>query len=478
MPFPFVPSTTSQVAFQPCLTSSTHPSLPSAATSHRSILRSSLKAHKRLNASDQINNLSSLATASTDYLKYLNSLDLALSGKPVANEDVDIALVNEIEVEWRPTLSASNVPGRESERVKAKGLDFEFYFVHHTLAIIHNLLARQSLLGLYATTTPTPEQRLAFIKSAIQNLTRAHALHAYLSNRSNFSTDGPPSFPASAADITQPVQTALQHLARAEINLLSVLKDDPYPAQVLQSRNKNDKEWMIKAPDKPKARAAILQRLCIGAAEKAAAASVALRTEGGKRVSKDLVEYCENLRATARAKGCRFAAVEADAAGETGKAIAWIRAGLNELGMEIKESGSKSTFSKLKNSYAERKEDKRIAKGDGTWGADGGSSEEGRILEFLEKKFTKENDTINVQIVPEWKPLLALMPSAMVFPVEEKWKPETLAEAELAAMRALPDADDLEQGAESSDDEAEGKERRPAGAFPGTDEDYGRKSYY
>jgi hypothetical protein len=70
------------------------------------------------------------------------------------------------------------------------------------------------------------------------------------------------------------------------------------------------------------------------------------------------------------------------------------------------------------------------------------------------------------------------MPSAMVFPVEEKWKPETLAEAELAAMRALPDEDGLEQGPESSDDEAEGKERRPAGAFPGTDEDYGRKSYY
>lgn len=478
MPFPFVPSTTSQVAFQSHLTSSTHPSLPSATTSHRAILRSALKSHKRLNASDQTINLTNLATASTNYLKYLNSLDLALSGKPVSSEDVDIALVNEIEVEWRPTLSSSPVPGREAERVKGKGLDFEIYFVHHTLAIIHNLLARQSLLGLYTSNTPTSDQRLAFVKSAIQHLTRAHALHAYLSNRSNFSPDGPPTFPASAVDVSQPVQTALQHLARAEINLLSVLKDDPYPAQVLQSRNQNDKEWMIKAPDKPKARAAILQRLCIGAAEKAAAASVALRTESGRRVSKELLEYCDSVRATARAKACRFAAVEMDTAGETGKAIAWIRAGLNELGMEIKDTGEKSVFEKLKSGYAERKEDKRIAKGDGTWGADGGRAEESRILDFLEKKFTKENNTINVQIVPEWKPLLALMPSAMVFPVEEKWKPETLAEAELAAMRALPDEDGLEQGPESSDDEAEAKERRPAGAFPGTDEDYGRKSYY
>lgn len=477
MPYPFVPSTTSQFPFQSHLTSSTHPSLPSAATSQRSVLRATLKSHKRLSTADQSNNLSSLATAASDYLKYLNSLDLALSGKPVSNEDVDLALVNEIEVEWRPTLGSTNIPGRESERVKGKGLDFEFYFVHHTLAIVYSLLARQSLLGLYASSTPTPEQRLTFIRNAIQSLTKAYSLHAYLSNRSSFSADGPPSFPAAAADVSQPVQSALQHLAQAEINLLSVLKDDPYPAQVLQSRNKDDKEWMIKAPEKPKARAAILQRLCIGAAEKASSASVALRTEG-KRVSKDLVDYCEGLRATARAKACRFAAVESDASGETGKAIAWIRAGLNELGTEVTPTGSKSTFSKLKTSYSERKEDKRIAKGDGAWGSDGGKSEESRILEFLGKKFTMENDAINVQIVPEWKPLLALMPSAMVFPIDEKWKADTLAEAELAAMRALPDVDDLEQGPESSDDEQDGKVRRPAGAFPGTDDDYGRKTYY
>ncbi|ETN43744.1 uncharacterized protein HMPREF1541_02903 [Cyphellophora europaea CBS 101466] len=477
MPFPFAPSTTSQVAFQSHLTSSTHPSLPSATTSQRSVVRSALKSHKRLSASDQSNNLSALVTALSEYLKYLCSLDLGLSGKPVSNEDVDIALINEIEVEWRPTLGSSNIPGREAERVKGKGLDFELYFVHHTLAVVYNLLARHSLLGLYATTTPTADQRLSFIRNAIQSLTKAYSLHAYLSHRSSFSADGPPTFPAPAADISQPVQSALQHLTQAEINLLSVLKDDPYPAQVLQSRNKDDKEWMIKAPEKPKARVAMLQRLCIGAAEKAASASVALKTEG-KRASKDLIEYCEDLRATARAKACRFAAVEADTSGETGKAIAWIRAGLNELGIEISSTGSKSTFSKLKNTYAERKEDKRIAKGDSTWGVDGGKAEEGRILAFLETKFTKANDTINIQLIPEWKPLLAQMPGAMVFPVNEKWKPVTLAEDELAAMRALPDGDNLEQGAESSDEDEVGKERRPAGAFPGTDEEYGRSNYY
>lgn len=477
MPYPFVPSTTSQLAFQSHLTSSTHPSLPSATTSQRSTVRSSLKSHKRLAAADQSNNLSTLSTILSDYLRYLNSIDLALGGKAVSNEDIDVALVNELEVEWRPTLSSAAIPGRDSDRVRGRGLDYEFYFVHHTLALVHSLLARQSLLSLYSATTPTSEQRLAFIRNASQNLVKAYSLHAYLSNRSSFSTDGPPAFPAAAADISQPVQLALQHLAQAEVNLLSVLKDDPYPAQVLQSRNKDDKEWMIKAPDRPKARAAILQRLCIGAAEKATAASVVLKTEG-RRASKDLIEYCDSLRATARAKACRFAAVEADATGETGKAIAWTRAGLNELGVEINATGKQSTLSKLRSTYSERKEDKRIAKGGSTWGADGGKSEEIRILEFLEKKFVKENDTINIQLIPEWKPLLALMPSAMVFPIDEKWKPAVLTETELAAMRALPDDDGLDQGGESSDEEEPAKERRPAGAFPGTHEDYGKSTYY
>jgi hypothetical protein len=496
MPFPFTPSTTSQVAFQSHLTSSTHPSLPSATTSQRTILRSALKAHKRLNGSDQAQNLRSLVTQLTSYLKYLATLDLALGGQAISGEDVDIALVNEIEVSWRPTLSASStIPGREAERVKAAGLDYELYFTHHTLSTIHTLLARQALLGLYASSPlPNPDQRLAIIRTATQHLTKSHALHAYLVQRSAFSTDGPPTFPAAATDISQPVQTALRDLAQAEINLLSVLKDDPYPALVQQARNKDDREWMIKAPDKPKARVAILQRLCIGAAEKAGVAAVALKSasdatagdgKGTAKVSRELVEYAENVRAAARAKAMRFAAVDANASWENGKAIAWVRAALAELGMESSVAGGKGgggkLFSKLKNEFQEKREERRVAKGGGAaWGLDGGMAEEGRVLEFLDAKFGKENDTIDVQIVPDWRPLVAQMPGPMVFPIDEKWKPEVLGEDELAAMRALPDAEDLDlgKGVSSDEDEPPGKERRPAGAFPGTDEDYGKSSYY
>src|ERR1700761_2068236 len=146
MPFPFVLSTTSQVSFQASLTSSTHPSLPSAATSQRAILRAALKTHKRLSPSHQGNNYWSLASTIQNYSRFLISLDLALSGKAVGGEDVDIALAREPEIEWRPTLSSAAIPGRENERVRGKGLDYEIFFVHHTLALIQNLLARQSLL--------------------------------------------------------------------------------------------------------------------------------------------------------------------------------------------------------------------------------------------------------------------------------------------------------------------------------------------
>ncbi|KPI43657.1 pH-response regulator protein palC [Cyphellophora attinorum] len=476
MPFPFVLPTTSQLSYQSHLTSSTHPSLPSASTAQRALVRSALKSHRRLSPSEKASNLQSLVTALSDYIRYLDSLDIGLGGKPVASEDIDLALVQEIDVEWRPTLTASALPGRESERVKGRGLDFELYFVYHTLALAYSLQARQSLLGLYAAATPSPDQRLSIIRNASQNLTRAHSLHAYLRNRSNLSSDGPPSFPAGAVDVSQSMQSALQNLLQAEINLLSVLKDDPYPAQVLQARNKDDREWMIKAPKTPKARAAILQRLCIGAAEKAAAALVAMKSNS-KRGSVELVEYCTNIRSTARAKGCRFAAIEADVSGQTGKAIAWLHAGANELGVEIDSTGKQSRFSKLKNTYAEKREDSKIAKGHASWGADGGQSEERRVLDFLHAKYTRENDTINVQIVPEWRPLLALMPSAMNFPIDEKWKVETLAEDELARMRAVPNNEEPSP-ADSSDEDGEGKARQPAGAFPGTNEDYGRSSYY
>lgn len=480
MPFPFAPSTTSHLNFQASFISTTHPSLPSAATSQRNLLRSVLKSHKRLSVPDQANNLNSLISCLSEYLKYLNTIDSALSGKSISGEDVDIALTNEVEVEWRPTLVSASGPGREIERVKGRGLDYEIYFVHHAHAIIQDLLARQSLLGLYASVNPTTEQRLALIQNALKHLRTAYSIHTCLIQLASSSTDGPPAFPSAAVDIQPAVQAALQRLTAAEVNLLCVLKDDPYPAILIQSRNESDKEWMIKAPTIPKVRAQVITRLCVGAAEHAAAASATLKAEG-RRVSKDLVEYVDDLRRTARARACRFQALDSDLGGATGKAIAWLYAGLNELGIEISVSkdGSSiktSKLDKLKSSWNERREDKKIAKGNARWGMDAGKSEEVRILEYLERKMSKANNTINVQIVPEWRPLLATLPSGMNMPIEERWKVNLLSEDELAVMRSPPEKDELRADSSGEDEDDGGKGR--VGAFPGTQEEYSGSSYY
>jgi hypothetical protein len=257
-----------------------------------------------------------------------------------------------------------------------------------------------------------------------------------------------------------------------------VLKDDPYPALLVQSRNKDDKEWMIHAPQIPKVRAQVLTRLCIGAAQHASAAAAALKMESS-RVSKDLLEYCDGINRASRAKACRFQALDEDGSGQIGKAIAWTRAAMNELGLDMGKEGSKSSgLGKLKSSWLERREDKRIEKGSTNWGLDGGKLEEARIVEYLDKKFNKENDTISNQLVPEWKPLLATLPSGMNMPVAERWKPAVLEENELASMRAP--LEEGEPAAGSSSEDEGGVSKEPVGAFPGTQRDYdgGGASYY
>ena len=111
-----------------------------------------------------------------------------------------------------------------------------------------------------------------------------------------------------------------------------MLKDNLYPALVIRSRNKNDRDWMVKLPDMPRLRVGLLARLCFGAAERAGTAAANLWSGGGK-VDGDLLKYCEDLRRTARTKACRFLGIEKDLEGKTGEAIAWLRAGMSEAGV-------------------------------------------------------------------------------------------------------------------------------------------------
>jgi hypothetical protein len=328
-------------------------------------------------------------------MPYLLAVDSGLGSRPVAGEEIHVVLKSTPTSDWRPTVSDNAFSGREMARLKIQSLEYEIYFVLSTLAYSYVLLSRASLYPLYssASSSPTTEQRTAAITTATKHLLSAASIHDYLSIRSDQVTSDPPSI-----DITKPTFRALTSLALAEATLLAVLKDDPYPAAVAQERNKNDKEWMIKAPEIPKVRAHLFARLCLAAAEHAANALSLLNTSTGKgqgKINGELLRYVEELRRTGRGKACRFFGIDAELGGKTGEGIAWLQAGLHELGLSVMDDGKKGlSLGRFKKEWTEKREDRKIEKGT-TWGADAGRLEEGRVLDMLEKKWSKMNDTVS-----------------------------------------------------------------------------------
>lgn len=392
MPYPLTLPTTSTLSFSQFFSSDSHPSLPLTASTYRGVLRDTLKKHKRLPPSEQSSHLSAVLLSLNNYIPFLLAVDAGLGSQPVAGEELDVVLKSTPTLEWRPTLSETSIPGREAARMKIQSLEYEIYFVLSTLAYTYTLLSRVSLHPLYssATASPTSAQRTSAITTATKHLLSAASIHDYLSTRSDQVSSDPP-----CIDITQPTFKALTSLALAEATLLAVLKDDPYPAAVAQDRNKNDKEWMIKAPEIPKVRAHLFARLCLAAAEHAANAISLLRASSGKgKIDAELVKYVEDLRKSGRGKACRFLGIDAELGGQTGTGIAWLQAGMHELGISSKEEGGKKGLSlgRFKKEWTEKREDEKIEKG-AAWGSDAGKFEEGRVLEMLEKKWMKMNDT-------------------------------------------------------------------------------------
>lgn len=394
MPFPFVLPTTSSFSFSAYFSSDSHPSLPLSASTYRGVVRDSLKKHKRLPPSEQSTHLASVLLSLNNYVPYLLAIDSGLGSQLMDGEQIDVVLKSTPTVEWRPTISDAHVPGRERSRLKIQSLEYEIYFTLTCLAYTYTLLSRVSLHPLYsaATASPTAEQRTLAIQTATKHLLSAASVHDYISNRADQVVSAPP-----CVDITQSTCRALASLAIAEATLLAVLKDDPYPAAVAQDRNKNDKEWMIKAPEIPKVRAHLFARLCLAAAEHAANAHSLLSANSGKqgKIDVDLLKYVEDLRRTGRGKACRFFGIDSELGGQTGSGIAWLRAGMHELGFASKEEGKKGlSLGRFKKGWEEKREDKRVEK-EAYWGADGGRLEESRVLEMLEKKWSKMNDTVN-----------------------------------------------------------------------------------
>ncbi|KIW04029.1 uncharacterized protein PV09_04852 [Verruconis gallopava] len=485
MPFPFALPTTAHLSFAASLTSSTHPSLPTAATSSRALVRDTLKRHKRLPAAQKPGNLSSVLNALNDYIPYLFALDAGLSNGSVCGEEVDVVLIREVESEWRACLSSRPV-GREPQRVKVKSLEGELGFVLGSLGCTYFLLARAQLRPLYerAGAPLSEEQRKKAVATAVGYLLQAHAVFNYLLQRASGSAHAAQSESEKAkgtshvADITPSTYSALASMALAEATLIAVLKDDPFPAAVADERNPNNKDWMFKGVEMPKVRAHLFARLCLAASEHAGRGLAAVRNTKG--VDERLVNYLEDLKATARAKAMRFFGVDAEAQGKIGEGLAWLKAAKRELGFAEDEGRSRG-FSRLKNSWKERREDRKVERGDAEWGSDAGRFEEGRVLEMLSTKWSKMNDTVSVQIVPSFDPLVSNMPSGRECHQPKPYEIPSLEEDVLARMRAPPEPSDLKMygdepdSAEDSDNDAL---HEPPGAFPGPKADYASNSAY
>lgn len=468
MPYIFHLPTTSYLTFQDLLSSTSHPSLPTSATTTRTHLRNTLKQHKRLPTSSQSTHLTQVLPSLQSYIPHLLALDAGLSTRPISDEEVQVNLEREPIVEWRTCLSPSPVPGRDSPRVKLQSFEYELLFALLTLGETYYLLARAALHTLYNATTPTEEQRTSAIQNAMRHFLSAHGVFSYVHTRSAQLPTAPP-----VADIAAPTLGALAALALAEATLIAVLKDDPYPAAVVQERNKNDKEWMYKAASIPKVRAHLFARLCIASADHAARGLAML---GKGRVNEDLREYLEGLRGTARGKACRFFGIDAEIEGKTGEAVAWLQGARREMGF-VGEDQKARGLGRLKKKWEEGREDRRVEKG-GEWGSDAGRFEEGRVVDMLIAKWERINNTVSIQVVPPSEPLIAKMPSGREYHSPKPWVPPDLDATSLASMRAPPDpeAERYRPGGDDSDSDA--VESEPVGAFPGTASDYSGRTYY
>ncbi|KAJ5349458.1 hypothetical protein N7541_007185 [Penicillium brevicompactum] len=521
MVYAFTLPTTSPLSFQSFIASPTHPSLPQSASTTRHALRLALKAHKRLpRGPRQDAHLPAVLSALNEYLPYLFAISKSLRDRQAPDEyssdyqnvgalgsglrtgDIEIILRAEIESAWRPTLSSSsafnigagknNAGGKGTKthngRVCGQGIHFELAFTLTTLGYVLSRLARAGVVAaLYATTPPSPEDRTAAVQTATRYLLQASAVHNLLASSPTFAANAVSAVP----DIDVGTQSALASLALAEATLLAVLKDDAYVAACIQSRNPNDKEWMVRAPEIPKVRALLFARLCVRAAEYSEQAAAGLGAVGAAstsagRVGEDVIRYTGVLGRVARARACRFFGIDAELSGKVGDGIAWLRAARTPLGLRggsSQDDGSasggsaKGGLSRLKREWTERREERRVAKDAGTSGDkspldagdDAGRGEEGQVIAMLEAKWVKMNDTINTQLIPPSAPLLSNLPSGRdIHSPPAPYQPPSLDDDQIMRMRATPDErEDISFGNDDDSEEEAGLSAvRPPGGFP------------
>jgi len=436
MPFPFTLPTTSMVSFSQHYTSPAYPSLPLSCTTHRGILRDSLKGHKRLSPSAQGANIKHIINVTTEYISYLQFLQEALK----SGDASPIPTIPEIETEWRPTLSSSTRFGiTQSERRKGKGLEYEVFWAYSTLAYAHTIQARALLMEFLSPTTSFPDSAASpLLPQATNHILTSGQIFQYLLTLTPPIATAGDEKNSIPVNICEPMLSSLSSISLASATLLAVLRTDPYPTYLAitgipGSKKNNDiyaKEYLYSPPLPPTGvKAMLYSRLCIAASEHAVRAQgVISDLIRAGAINEEYVRYLEDLKRVAKARGCRFLGVDAEAQGRLGEGLGWIKLGKEFLGGTTPTTSSNDD--KEKKTLASRIEKLRLSKFPPQLSSSQSSSSstqnsagvlppnldpctvhsELQTIEGLDAKWSKTNDKLVFEKVPATNSLVSKIP--------------------------------------------------------------------
>ncbi|KAF8472532.1 hypothetical protein BDZ91DRAFT_644204, partial [Kalaharituber pfeilii] len=419
MSFPFTLPTTSTLSFSQHYASKTYPSLLLTCSTHRGILRDSLKDHKRLSPSSQGANIKHIISVTSEYLSYLLFLQNALK----CGEATKIPNSPEMEPEWRPTLSSIPRFGvREPPRRKGRGIEYEIFWTYSTLAYAHTIQARALLMEFLSPSIASTDSTSPLLPQATNHLLTSASIFNYML------TLTPPGIGNGEAtyklpvDISESMLSSLASISMASATLLAVLRSDPYPTYLAltstsnskKSSDANTKNYLYVPPPAPTGvKAHLNSRLCIAASEHAAKAQGAISSlvKAGE-INEDYSRYLDDLRKAAKARGCRFLGVDAEAQGKVGEGLGWVT-----LAKEILE-GSVSSSSHDKR---EAKEKKSL-----TSTMEKLLHSELQTVQGLEAKWSKTNDKLVFERIPPTSLLVGKIPSGREIHTIKEYSPPRL----------------------------------------------------
>lgn len=464
MPFPFTLPTTSTVSFSQHYTSSTYPSLPLSCTTYRGILRDSLKAHKRLPPSAQGANIKHIISVTIEYISYLQFLQEAIK----TGDASPLAGAPEIETAWRPTLSSSARFGITSgERRKGKGLDYELFWAYSTLAYAHTIHARALLMDFFTPSNASSDSSASpLLPQAMEHVLNSASIFNYILTLPPPKSGTGEEKNAIPVNICEPMLSSLASISIASATLLAVLKTDPYPTYLAitaipGSKKNNDiysKEYLYSPPAPPTGvKAMLYSRLCIAASEHAARAQgVISGLVRAGMVNEEYSNYLDELKRVAKARGCRFLGVDAEAQGKPGglgEGIGWIKLAKEILAGSVPSSSSDDKDSKEKKTLASRMEKLRLSKSSSPSPPSSSSSAQNPAgglpprldpctvnselptIEALEAKWSKTNDKLAFEKVAPTNSLVGKIPGGREFLTVKPYSPAKLEDSSINTLR-------------------------------------------